>query len=193
MARGPTHPAATAAEPRLRQAGIALTWGGEPTNVPLRPEGAEWSVAADGPSKLGCAKALAAELQGRVWPQATLLCCSGKGNEGEVTPRWALRLFSASGGRGASAAAQHRPDPGLQPLELHDGEQWGALAWPRTAERRRQVLTLEQDRSGWGMFLPPLGRAPVEQLLGAIAAAGEPWSEPELSGVLPLDLDNAGR
>lgn len=82
---------------------------------------------------------------------------------------------------------------GLQPLELHDGEQWGALAWPRTAERRRQVLTLEQDRSGWGMFLPPLGRAPLEQLLGAIAAAGEPWSEPELSGVLPLDMDNASR
>ena len=57
------------------------------------------------------------------------------------------------------------------------------------AERRRQVLTLEQDRSGWGVFLPPLGRAPLEQLLGAIAAAREPWSELELSGVQPLDLE----
>ena len=45
---------ATAAklEHRLHQAGIRLTFGGEPTYVPVHPEGAEWSVAADGPTKL---------------------------------------------------------------------------------------------------------------------------------------------
>ena len=49
-------------EQRLRQAGVQLTMGGEPTLVPLEPDGAEWNVAADGPSKLGYARALAKEL-----------------------------------------------------------------------------------------------------------------------------------
>jgi uncharacterized protein (DUF2126 family) len=50
------------AEHRLRAEGIHLTLGGEPTYVPLKPEGAEWSVTADGPTKLAYAHALAAEI-----------------------------------------------------------------------------------------------------------------------------------
>ena len=52
-------------EQRLGQAGVQLTIGGEPTLVPLEPDGAEWNVAADGPTKLGYARALAKELQRR--------------------------------------------------------------------------------------------------------------------------------
>lgn len=160
MARGPTHPAATAAEPRLRQAGIALTLEGEPTYVPLRPEGAEWSVAADGPSKRGYAKALAAELQRRVWPQATLLFCSGKRDEGEVNPRWALRLIPAAGGRGASAAAQHRPEPGLR------------AAAPGAA-RRRAVAGARLATDG-GAAAPGAHPRTGPQRLGGVPAAPEP-------------------
>jgi uncharacterized protein (DUF2126 family) len=93
-----TEPAVQAAERRLAAAGIQLTLGGEPTYVPLQPEGAEWSVSADGPTKLVVARRLARELQLHVWPQSTLLYCPGKCYEGEVNPRWALRLVQRSDG-----------------------------------------------------------------------------------------------
>ena len=89
---------AAQAEDRLRAAGIELTLGGEPTTVPLEPMGAEWTVAADGPTKLAMAQRLALELQKDVWPGSTLLCCPGKRYAGEVNPRWALRLFIARDG-----------------------------------------------------------------------------------------------
>ncbi|MFM8545825.1 MAG: transglutaminase family protein, partial [Vulcanococcus sp.] len=75
---------AEAAESRLRAAGIQLTLGGEPTLVPLEPEGLEWSVTADGPTKLPIARAMARDLQQRVWPGSTLLYCPGKRYDGEV-------------------------------------------------------------------------------------------------------------
>jgi uncharacterized protein (DUF2126 family) len=240
---------AAAVEARLAAAGIALTLGGEPTYVPFRPEGAEWSVAADGPTKLGYARELAAELQRRIWPEATLLFCTGKRFEGEVNPRWALRLIIAASGeplvrwpqRGeqvsrrpleASAVPELLAAIGaalgcrLQPIALedpldaerlvwaaplsHDEQHWQAVHWPLAAQHRtllpapgpaglrlplqhfpdhapRQVLTLEITPQGWSLFLPPLDRLRLEQLLAAIAAASAPWSEPELSGVLPLD------
>ena len=56
-------------EARLQAAGIELTLGGEPTYVPLNPKGAEWSVTAEGPTKLGYAHALATELQRQTGPK----------------------------------------------------------------------------------------------------------------------------
>lgn len=240
---------AEAVEARLQAAGIELTLGGEPTYVPLNPKGAEWSVAADGPTKLSYAHALAAELQHRIWPEATLLFCSGKRFEGELNPRWALRLINSNGGEplvhwpqrldsqsrqplkpaaapGVLAAIGAGLGCGLQPIALsdplnperqvwaaplsHDEQDWQTLHWSLADERRtllpapgpaglrlplqhfpedvpRQVLTLEITPQGWGLFLPPLDRLRLEQLLAAIATASAPWSEPELSGVLPLD------
>ncbi|MFS6826756.1 transglutaminase family protein [Cyanobium sp. ATX-6F1] len=52
----------------------------------------------------------------------------------------------------------------------------------------RQVLTLEVHPGGWSLFLPPLAREPLEQLLRLIAAASAGKSQPLLSGVLPLDI-----
>jgi hypothetical protein len=46
-------------ESRLRAHGVRLTLGGEPTVVPLDPEGPEWSITADGPTKLPLARLLA--------------------------------------------------------------------------------------------------------------------------------------
>lgn len=238
-------------ERRLMQAGIALTFGGEPTYVPEQPEGAEWSVAADGPTKLTYAKALARELEQRVWPGSTLLYCPGKRYDGEVNPRWALRLITGADGSPVVAwpQADGQPRPvlpcegaeallaaigaalgcALQPLELRDPlqleqrvwaaplcfeEQWQAAAWPLAEEHRvllgapgpaglrlplqhfpegvlRQVLTLELNASGWTLFLPPLARQPLERLLQVIASASAPWCQPELSGVLPLDIEGA--
>jgi len=246
-------------EQQLAEAGIRLTFGGEPTYVPVKPEGAEWSVAADGPTKLRYAKALGRELEQRVWPGSTLIYCPGKRYDGEVNPRWALRLITGADGtpvvrwshHGSAArrALTAREAPGLlaaigeglgcplQPLPLRDPLDpkrqvwaaplchhdeatesqplgWEAAAWPLEEPLReligapgpaglrlplahfpegvlRQVLTLEVGPEDWSLFLPPLARQPLESLLGVIAQVSAAWSQPELSGVLPLDIDGA--
>ena len=114
--------AAERAEQRLRQAGIALTLGGEPTYIPLNPEGAEWTVAADGPTKLSRARAMAAAIQRRTWPGSTLLYCSGKRYEGEVNPRWALRLVTRRDGQGI--APWPAGGAGGRPLLPEAAETW---------------------------------------------------------------------
>jgi len=247
--------AATRAEDRLRQAGIALTLGGEPTYVPRDPQGAEWSVAADGPTKLPVARAMARAIQRRTWPGATLIYCSGKRYEGEVNPRWALRLVTGLDGRpiapwpvphgqgqplaaaGAKAwlkALGQALGVPLQRRRLRDPldpqrqvwavpltweqERWRSSPWPLPRPLRQltlapgpaglrlplehfpsdvpcQLLTLEIDSQGWGLFLPPLERRPTEQLLQAISglaqqpATGSPLAPPEFSGLLPVDAD----
>jgi uncharacterized protein (DUF2126 family) len=241
---------ASALEQRLQHAGVTLTMGGEPTLVPDDPQGAEWTVAADGPTKLRYARALAAELQRIAWPGSTLLYCPGKRYDGEVNPRWALRLITGLDGQPVLRWPQDQPggtstarpsaaealallkaigsDLGLavEPLPLRDPVQpdrqvwavplsceegqWQTVAWPLAEELRelipahgpaglrlplqhfpenalRQVLTLELDADGWGLFLPPLLREPLQRLLSLIATASSGWSQPELSGVLPYD------
>lgn len=269
---------AAAAEVRLQAAGISLTLGGEPTYVPFEPTGAEWTVAADGPTKLTFARALAQELRLRVWPGSTLMYCPGKRYDGEVNPRWALRLITGPDAtpvvhwpqdaspttHPATAPAKGRPKKlkkakplpakqaeafleaigtalgcRLHPLKLRDPlaadsrvwavplchisepedpaeatepPGWQAARWPLAKELRnllmatgpaglrlplqsfpegvlRQVLTLEITADGWTLFLPPLARQPLQQLLEVIAAASAGWSRPELSGVLPIDVD----
>ena len=163
--------AAERAEARLQQAGIALTLGGEPTYIPLKPEGAEWTVAADGPTKLPMARAMAAAIQRRTWPGSTLLYCSGKRYEGEVNPRWALRLVTGRDGQpiapwpaadGAARALQphqalawcealgQRLGTCLQPLELEDPGEPGRRVWAAP-------LTWSLD-GGWSSAAWPLPR-----------------------------------
>ncbi len=250
---------AVAAESRLGAAGIQLTLGGEPTLVPFKPEGPEWSVTADGPTKLPIARSLALDLQQRVWPGSTLLYCPGKRYDGEVNPRWALRLFLGidgsapvrwpglcqpgvegrplkttealawlgrlSGLLGIALQPLHLRDPldperrawaaplSVAPRDAADGSatfDWHAAPWPLEESLRelstapgpaglrlplehlpeevpRQVLTLEIDPEGWELFLPPLEREPLRQLLQAVADSLGSLAAPRLSGVLPHD------
>ncbi len=250
---------AQVAESRLAAHGIRLTLGGEPTLVPLEPEGAEWSVSADGPTKLPVARRLARELQCHTWPGSTLLYCTGKCYDGEVNPRWALRLVT--GVDGSPPVRWPSPcQPGLegrvptpeealdwlgrlsdqlglelQPLPLRDpldparrvwaaplssespeseeaSARWIVHPWPLAEELRelsgapgpaglrlplqhlpeavpRQVLTLEIGPDDWQLFLPPLSRLPLTQLLQAVADSLADLAAPGLSGTLPWDSD----
>jgi uncharacterized protein (DUF2126 family) len=118
-------PLADRVQQRLQEAGIQLTVGGEPTLVPLKPEGAEWTITADGPTKLPIARQLAEVFQRQVWPGSTLLYCPGKLYAGEVNPRWALRLLIRADGRPlAPSPAAGIPQSPPVPLQADQGEAW---------------------------------------------------------------------
>ena len=116
--------AASTAEQRLAQAGVQLTLGGEPTFVPDQPEGPEWTVAADGPTKLKLARAMAAAIQSRTWQGSTLLYCTGKRYEGEVNPRWAVRLVTGLDGAPIAAWPESGSGRSAEPLQPHQAQAW---------------------------------------------------------------------
>jgi uncharacterized protein (DUF2126 family) len=147
---------AQAAEQRLAARGIRLTLGGEPTLVPLQPQGPEWSVSADGPTKLPLARRLAQELQRHVWPGSTLLFCPGKCYEGEVNPRWALRLITGVDGN----PPVRWPGPCQPGLEGNLPEPEQGAAW------------LEQLGQRLGVALQPLA------LRDPLAADRRVWAAP---------------
>jgi len=161
---------------RLGAAGIRLTLGGEPTYVPLEPSGAEWSVAADGPTKLPLARAMARELQRIAWPGSTLLYCPGKRYEGEVNPRWALRLFTDLAGRPAVRWPASDPvDPG-ETLSPEAGAAWLSRLAAQlgvTLESVELRDPLDPARRVWAVPLsaadpdPDLPKAPIEWLPAA--------------------------
>ncbi|TVR47401.1 MAG: transglutaminase [Puniceicoccaceae bacterium] len=72
---------------------ISLTMGGEPTFVPLQPEGEEWSTAAMGPEKLGYARRFGARLIEAVYPGALAMQVFGKWYPAEALPRWNLLIL----------------------------------------------------------------------------------------------------
>src|SRR5690606_37275625 len=73
---------------------IRLTLGGEPTFIPVNPEGAEWNHSAVGPTKLAYAWQVAANLQKSRLRGAAAFFSPGKLYPGEVNPRWVIRLVA---------------------------------------------------------------------------------------------------
>src|SRR5262245_29058649 len=83
-----------AVEQRLRAGDVRLTMGGEPTFVSLDDmEGAEWNVAAVGPTKERLAAALLERLRQRFAPDGVITYGQGKWYPGESLPRWSYTLY----------------------------------------------------------------------------------------------------
>jgi len=200
---------AAAVEARLQAMGIHLTMGGEPTLVPIEPTGAEWSVTADGPTKLLYARRLAAELQRRAWPGSTLLYCPGKQYDGEVNPRWALRLITGRSGQPVVDWAQGEPAATLVPstTELEGllaaiGADLGCslqalpLRDPLDSGRQAWAIPLTCENGIWRSVTWPLEEA-LRELSRAPGPAGlrlplQHFPPGEVRQVLTLERDAHG-
>ncbi len=174
----------------LRQHGVRLTLGGEPTLVPLQPEGSEWSFVAVGPTKLDYAYKLAAVIIERFLPGAVTVFSPGKVYPGEINPRWVVNLLANRDGspvrppiptgRAAHGRSSCRTLETLQAaisgaLGLPpDG--WSLAGDPHSARSRVAVLPLDHDGTAWKTERWPLpkgkGRGRKLTLLNAEGPAG---------------------
>jgi uncharacterized protein (DUF2126 family) len=172
----PNRATAKAVERRLARLGIRLTLGGEPSYVPLDPSGAEWSIAALGPTKLAYAQAIADATARHLAPGGLTLFSPGKLYPGEVNPRWALhrvtrrdgapvlaaraaaRSLGLAAGRSAICRALGIPDAWhatdsevwVLPLD-HSGKAFQTGRWVRG---RRPSITLTEASGPAGLRLP---------------------------------------
>ena len=157
-------PLAEVIEQRLSKLGVKLTLGGEPTYVPDQPDGAEWNVAAVGPTKLGYAYKLADCLIEKFLPGAVTVYTPGKRYPGEVNPRWVVNLLANRDGTPIAppAPASHPRGRGIVPVRvlgaLRDdlskalkvpAANWLTARDPVDPKRRVLVVPLDHDGRRW--------------------------------------------
>ena len=150
--------AANRAEAAFRKRGVQLTLGGEPTFVPVNPEGAEWNYDAVGPTKLRYAWKVAGNLQRRRMADSAVFFCPGKSYPGEVNPRWVLRILSNRDGtplfRKPERAESLRPNAaGLLAagIRAHLGvpAHWLSFKDPSNPKAEILAIPLDHDGSKW--------------------------------------------
>ncbi|MGV9413712.1 transglutaminase family protein [Nocardia sp. NPDC003693] len=101
-----------AVDARVRDAGIGLTVGGEPTFVSIDDQtGPEWTTDADGPHKRERAADLARRLRRIYAPTGLVQYRQGKWYPGEPLPRWDIALLWRADGK----PLWHYPDLLIDP------------------------------------------------------------------------------
>jgi uncharacterized protein (DUF2126 family) len=164
----------------LRKHGIRLTMGGEPTYVPVQPYGPEWSITALGPTKLGYARTLAANLIQQYLPNAISVHSPGKLYPGEVNPRWTIFLVWRTDGAPITPhtpfpAKKSRPSGSSDPLARFRN----ALS-KRLGIRNHWLEALDPVREGHSAWVLPL-----DHLEGKFCSAR--WNLPQPVSLLATD------
>ncbi len=144
-------------EASLAASKVQLTLGGEPTYVPINPDGQEWNITALGPTKLRYAYALADALIAQSLPGAVTFFSPGKYYPGEGNPRWALNLVWNTDGKPlvpalAKALPAKLPNPGdIEAFKstllksLKQKANWLRAADPLIPRHSAWVLPLDHD------------------------------------------------
>ena len=142
------------------KSGIEMTLGGEPTFLPVKPDGAEWNYSAVGPTKLRYAQKLAANLLRRHLKGGVDFFCPGKSYPGELNPRWAIRILANRDGSPIFRARSHAA-PTKSSLEafrklvaagLAAGSKWKRLPDPLDRESQTWALLVDDIDGAWKTF-----------------------------------------
>ena len=137
-------------EAALDSLGVKLTLGGEPTYVPLNPEGQEWNITALGPTKLRYAYALADALIAQALPSTVTFFSPGKYYPGEGNPRWALNLVWNRDGKPIVPALTHPlPAKVASPKGIESFKSALLLSLKVKAAWLQAVDPLEPGRAAW--------------------------------------------
>jgi uncharacterized protein (DUF2126 family) len=170
--------AAKAVSARFQRHKIKVTLGGEPSYVPMQPEGAEWIVAALGPTKLPYARAMAAALVERELQGAIAFQTQGKFYPGEPNPRWALPLIWNRSGKplpGSRAWLAQQKAKALPSLaEARRGichslglrNRWHRMEDPAHPDAEYWVLPVDHDGAKWFSRPWPLSRDQLKLIAG---------------------------
>ncbi|MDP9291725.1 MAG: transglutaminase family protein [Verrucomicrobiota bacterium] len=140
---------------QLRKLRVKLTLGGEPSYVPIEPNGAEWNVTALGPTKLRYAEALADELIKTVLPHAVAFYAPGKTYPGEVNPRWALHILWNRDDSRVLPRPRTKTPPSISERQrlltraLKVRGKWMRARDPEDRENEVWVLPLDHDGRKW--------------------------------------------
>ncbi|MCX6971243.1 MAG: transglutaminase family protein [Verrucomicrobia bacterium] len=156
------------------KSGIEMTLGGEPTFVPLKPDGAEWSYSAVGPTKLRYARKLAANLLRRHLKGGVDFFCPGKSYPGELNPRWAIRILANRDGSPIFRARSHAA-PTKSSLDtfrklvatgLNANAKWKRLPDPLDRESQAWALLVDDVDGEWKTFPWPTGKLELTSAQG---------------------------
>jgi len=148
------------------KAGVEMTIGGEPTFLPLQPDGAEWNYSAVGPTKYRYARRLAIALLRDHLKGGVDFFSPGKSYPGEVNPRWAIRIIANRDGTPIIG-----PRPGSAPTKaslaqvrklvassLRTGAKWKRLPDPLDPKVEIWALLIDEAEGNWKTLAWPAGR-----------------------------------
>ena len=137
-------------EEYFAKSGIEMTLGGEPTFVPLKPQGAEWTYSAVGPTKLRYARKMAAGLLRTNLKGGVDFFSPGKSYPGKLNPRWAIRLLANRDG-----TPIFLPRSNVAPTEssLADFRKRVAAGLGVRAEWKRFSDPLDPASQAWALLL----------------------------------------
>ena len=143
--------------------GVEMTLGGEPTFLPVKPDGAEWNYSAVGPTKLRYAQKLAGTLLRHHLKGGVDFFSPGKSYPGELNPRWAIRLLANRDGspifRPRSKAAPTKSSLAvfrkLVAAALGTGAKWKSLTDPLDRDNTAWAFLLDDIEGKWKTFAWP--------------------------------------